>query len=193
MSENNESNVESSEENSEALGEEGSVEVAPTPAEVKKYRQLKLKFNGRETTEDLPFDVDEAQLEWMTRQRQMAMLSQSKSNELSNFEREVGAFLQELKTNPRKALSNPAVGIDIKQLAAEILQEEIEQSQKTPEEIRAEAAERRLQELTEEREKEREDMSVKELERLTEREFERYDNLMSNALETSDLPKSPYI
>lgn len=184
--------ISESQEISSDVGEE-SQEVDLTPAEIKKYKQLKLKFNGRETVEDLPFEVDDAQLEWMTKQRQKAMLADHKANEYSQLEREVGAFIQELRANPKKALSNPAIGLDIKQFAAQILQEEIEQSQKSPEQIEKEGLEAELRAIREEREKEKQDMSAKELERLTEREYERYDNLMSSALENSDLPKSPYI
>lgn len=177
-----ENEVESTEESSQ-----------PTPAEIKKYKKLQLKFNGKDIEEDLDFEVDEKQREWMTKQRQKAMLADHKSREFAQLESEVGAFIQELRKNPKKALQNPAIGLDIKELAASILQEEIERSQKTPEQIRAEEAEQRLQELMEERDKEKQDNEARELERLTEREYERYDNLMSSALEGSDLPKSPYV
>ena len=158
----------------------------------KMLNKLKLKFNGKEVEETLPFEIPEEYAEYMTRQLQMAKLSQHKAQELSQFEREVGAFLQDLKTNPKKALSNPAIGIDVKQLAAEILEEEIRQSQKTPEQIEREKLEAELQALKSEREREKQELEARELERLTEAEFERYDNLMSQALETSNLPKSPY-
>lgn len=158
----------------------------------KMLNKLKLKFNGKEVEESLPFEIPEEHAEYMTRQLQMAKLSQHKAQELGQFEREVSAFLQDLKTNPRKALSNPAIGIDVKQLAAEILEEEIRQSQKTPEQIQREELEAELQALKSEREKEKQELEARELERLTEAEFERYDNLMSQALETSNLPKSPY-
>lgn len=168
-------------------------EEIPVEPPKKKIKQIKGKFNGKEFVEDLPFEIDEEHAEYFQRQLQMARMGQHKAQELSSFEREVGAFLQELKTNPRKALQNPAVGIDIKQLAAEILEEEIREAQKSPEQIEKERLENRLKELEEERERERQEMSQRELERLTEREFERYDNLMSSALESSDLPKSPYV
>ena len=176
----------------EALAE-GEAEAELTPAEIKKYKQLKLKFNGKETIEHLTFEVDDAQLEWMTKQRQKAMLADHKSNEYSQLEREVGAFIQELRANPKKALSNPAIGLDIKQFAAQILQEEIEQAQKTPEQIEREALEDELKSIKAEREKEKQDNDAREMTRLEEREFERYDQLLSSAIESSDLPKSPYV
>jgi hypothetical protein len=184
-----------SSESSDAGIDESEQEIAQelTPLEVKKIKKLKLKFNGREFEEDLPFEVDESQVDWLTKQRQKAMLSDHKANEYSQLEREVGAFIQELRKNPRKALSNPAIGLDIKQFAADILQEEIEQAQKSPEQIKEEGLIRELEELKAEREREKEEMNSRELERLTEREYERYDNLMSSAIESSDLPKSPYV
>jgi hypothetical protein len=180
-------------ESQEVESESSEIEQDLTPAEIKKYRKLQLKFNGREIEEDLDFEVDEKQRDWMVKQRQKAMLADHKANEYNQLEREIGAFIQELRQNPKKALSNPAIGMDIKQFAAQILQEEIEQSQKTPEQIEREALEEELRAIREERENEKKEMSAKELERLTEREFERYDNLMSSALENSDLPKSPYV
>lgn len=174
-------------------GESGEEQAPLTPAEVKKIKKLKLKFNGKDIEEELPFEIDEAHQDWYVKQRQKAMLADHKSREYAQLENEVGAFIQELRKNPKKALSNPAIGLDIKELAASILQEEIERSQKTPEQLRAEEAEAKLQELMVEREKEKQDNEAKQLEMLTEREYERYDNLMSSALEKSDLPKSPYV
>lgn len=180
---------------SEDQGEELLSEIPEelTPVEIKKYRKLQLKFNGKEIEEDLDFEVDDKQRDWMVKQRQKAMLADHKAQEYSQLEREVAAFVQELRRNPKKALSNPAIGLDIKEFAASILQEEIEQSQKTPEQIREEELTSQLEALKAEREQEKNEASQRELERLTEREYERYDNLMSAAIESSDLPKSPYV
>lgn len=181
---------------SEESSEEGSEELEVedlTPVQIKKIKQLKLKFNGKEILEDLPFEIDEEHVEWMTKQRQKSMLSDHKANEYKQLENEVGAFIQELRKNPRKALSNPAIGLDIKQFAAEILQEEIENSQKSPEQLEKEALQRELEEIRSERSREKEEAQARELERMTEREYERFDTLMSEAIEASDLPKSPFV
>lgn len=179
--------IESSESSEQAQPKEAPV------AQKKMLKQLKLKFNGKDIVEDLPFEIEEEHQDWYVKQRQKAMLADHKSQEYGQLEREVGAFIQELRKNPKKALSNPSIGIDIKEFAAQILQEEIEQAQKSPEQIREEELTRQLEELKAERENEKNELSQKELERLTEREYERYDSLMSSALESSDLPKSPYV
>ena len=181
---------------SQQLGQEAAAEGQEkplTPAEVKKYKKLQLKFNGKDIEEDLDFEVDDKQREWMTKQRQKAMLADHKAREYAQLENEVGAFIQELRKNPKKALQNPAIGLDIKELAASILQEEIERSQKTPEQLRAEEAEQKLQDLMEERAREKKELEEKQMELLTEREYERYDTLISDAIESSDLPRSPYV
>lgn len=180
-------------ENEVLEGESEQEEQELTPAEVKKIKKLKLKFNGREIEEELPFEIDEAHADWLVKQRQKAMLADHKAQEYTQLEREVAAFINELRKNPKKALSNPAIGLDVKEFAAAILQEEIEQSQKTPEQIEKERLAAELEELKAEREREKAELEQKRLEMLTEREYERYDNLMSEAIESSDLPKSPYV
>lgn len=161
----------------------------------KMLKSLKIKFNGKEYDEALPFEIpdDEASTKWMREQLQRSKLSASKAQEYSSLEKEVSAFIQELKANPKKALANPAIGVDIKKLAQEIIEEEIENAAKSPEQLEKERLEQELKTLKEEREKEKESGRQKEFERLQEQEYERYDQAMSKALEGSTLPKSPYI
>lgn len=188
-----------SDESLELGGLEGGAAEELTPAEVKKeikrLKKLKVKFNGREYEEELPFEIDDTPeaTEYMRKQIQLAKLSQSKSQEYSQLEGEVRSFVEELRKNPRKALSNPNIGVDLKQLASEILEQEIEDSQKSPEQLESEKLQRKYDELLAEREGEQEEYRTKEFERLQEQEFQRYDTLMGKALESSDLPKSPYI
>jgi hypothetical protein len=172
------------------------VEEVLTPVEKKRINSLKLKYNGREIEEKLPFDIDDnpEAIEYMTRQLQLAKMSQSKAQESANLEREVVAFMQELKTNPRKALSNPMIGLDIKQLAADILEEEIANSQKSPEQLKIEKYEARLKEIEDERQQEKDASERRSYEQTLERSYEKYENMMLGALESNpDLPSTPYI
>lgn len=168
-------------------------------AEVKKeanrIKKLKFKVDGKEFEEDLPFEIpdDEKSMEYMRKQIQMSKMGSKRAQEKAELEKEVLRFVDELRKNPRKALSDPAFGVDLKQLAAEIIQDEIANESKSPEQREKEKLENELKALKEEREKEKEELRNKELERLKEQEFERYDMLMSQALEKSDLPKSPYV
>lgn len=167
-----------------------------TEAEVKKtLKRLKIKFNGKEMEEELPFEIpdDEKAKEYMTRQIQMSKLSQSKAQEAAALEKEVKSFIEELRKNPRKVLSDPSIGVDLKKIAAEMIEEEIANSQKSPEQLEREEIEAELKALKAEREKEKEEGKKREFERIQQEAYERYDMLMSQAIEKSELPKSPYV
>lgn len=166
-----------------------------TPVAKAKLKKLQLKVFGESISEDLPFEIDDdpAVIEYMTKQLQLSKASQRSMQEKSSLEKEVGAFIEDLRKNPRKVLSDPRISVDLKKMAAEILEEEILQSQKSPDQIEREKLQARLNELEEERKKEKDDARARELEHHTEQQMIQYDNQMSKALEKSDLPKSPYI
>lgn len=166
----------------------------PTPEVKKRLKSLQLKIDGESFNEELPFEIDDDPkvIEWMTKNLQMSKMANKRASEKATFEKEVSSFIQELKTNPRKALSNPAIGLDVKKFAQEIIEEEIAQMQKSPEQIEKERIQQELQELKAEREREREEFRQKELERGQKEEFQRYDNLFTEALKSAELPKTPY-
>jgi hypothetical protein len=185
-------------------GQEGEQEAALevlTPAEKKRVNSLMLKYNGKEYEEKLPFEIDEEHADWMRKQLQLSKMSQSKSQEFANSQKEmqslqneVVAFINELKTNPRKALSNPMVGLDIKQLAAEILEEEIENSRKSPDQLEKEQYQRELKALKDEREAEKKASEQIQEQATLERLYDKYDNMIAGALDGNpDLPQTPYI
>lgn len=185
--------VETSPSTTETTPVEGAATPAVTAPEVKKElartKKLKLKVDGREIEEDVNFDDDE----YLTRQLQLAKVAQKRMGEQATLQRQLGQFFEELKKNPKKVLSDPNIGIDLKQLAAGILQEEIENSQKSPEQLAKEKLETELKNLQEERKKEKETFQKQEFDRLQATAYERYDIQMTKALEGSDLPKSPYV
>jgi uncharacterized damage-inducible protein DinB len=178
-------------------------EIIETPAERKRINSLKLKFNGKEIEEKLPFEIedDPKYIEYLTKQAQMAKLAASKAQEYSNLEKEasglkqdIAAFFQELKTNPKKALQNPLVGVDIKMLAAEILEEALEEEAKSPEQREKEKLQARLAELEEERKREKEEAEKSRYAAALESAYARYDSALEAALtKNPDLPQTPYI
>jgi hypothetical protein len=129
----------------------------------------------------------------MQNKLQMDRLARMKSQESADQQKMINQFLTDLKKNPRKVLSDPSIGVDLKKIAAELIEEEIENSRKSPEQLEKEKLEAELKAIKEEREKEKEEFNTRELERLQQQELERYDMLITKAIETSDLPKSPYI
>lgn len=159
----------------------------------KTLKKLTLKIDGEEFEEELPFEIpnDPKAIEYMRRELQMGKMGQKRAQEKANIEKEVLQFLDDLKKNPKKALSDPAIGMDLKKFAEQILIEEIENSKKSPEQLKLEEAQEELKELKEEREKEQEDRKKQEHDLLTQRYAEQYDNEISAALEGNKIPKSP--
>lgn len=154
----------------------------------KQLKKLKLKVDGQELEEE--FDPsDDA---YLTKQLQLAKVAQKRMSEFSSLEKDVQQFFKALKENPRAVLTDPQIGLDLKQLAAQIIEEEIENAKKSPEQLEKEKLERELKAMKDEREKEKKENEEKELRRLEEREAERYDVLFTQALEKGGLPKTPY-
>lgn len=157
----------------------------------KMLKELNIKYNGKDEKISLPFEIPEEHADYMRRHLQMSKMGQSKAQEAAAWERDTMAFINELKTDPRKVLSNPNLGVDLKKIAAEILEEELANAQKSPEELEREEYKRKLKEY-EEKEKAA-DERLKEMERQQkiEQAYQQYDMAMSDAMERYDIPKTP--
>ena len=163
---------------------------------VKKLNALKIKVDGQEFEEKLPFEIDpnnKDAVDYMRKNLQFSKAAQKRMGEKAQLETEVRSFLEQLKSNPKKLLSDPTYGVDLKKLAAEMIEEEIKNAQKSPEQLAKEKIEGELQDLKEQREKEKKEYEQREFERIQATEYERYDTQLTQALEKSDLPKSPYV
>jgi len=167
----------------------------PTKAEKKMLRELKIKFNGKDYTESLPFEIEDNQAnrDYMTKQLQMSRLAQSKSADFAALQKQAYQLVEDLQKNPRKVLQNPNLGIDVKKLAAEIIEEEFANSQKSPDQLEREKLQQELKALKEDRENEKKTFQEKERERMTTEAANRYDQEFTAAISASDLPKSPYV
>lgn len=192
-------NVENQEaqENSEA---EGQTPDAPlTKVEIKRLKALKIKVDGQEYDEALPFEMDDTpeNREYMTKHLQMSKMSNKRAQTASDLQKKIdaiGDYLSQAKGDKKKLRALvKELGVDEKELAASIIEEEIENSKKSPEQLDKERLEAELRDLKEHQKKSKEDWEAREKERLYGQEAERYDMLVSKAIETSDLPKSPYV
>lgn len=184
---------ESSEEGAEAAQEKPTeVKAAEVKARIKK---LKLKYNGREIEEELPFEIDDnpEAIEYMRKQLQMSRLGQTKAQEYADLEKEIQQFVNDLRSNPKKVLTDKRLGLDFKKLVEEYVDEELQNAQKSPEQLEKERLEQRLKELEEERENEKKSAAERERERLTEEHFNKYNNDLDSALKASNLPRNPFI
>jgi hypothetical protein len=161
--------------------------------EVARVKKLKLKVDGEDFEESFNPDDDE----YLTRQLQLARVSQKRMQETAQLRKQVQGiedYLSQAKGDPKKLRTLLRdLGADEKALAAQIIEEEISNSQKSPEQLEKEQLQNELQRLKDENEKKDQDYKSKEFERLQAQEYERYDVQISQAIEKSDLPKKPYV
>jgi flagellar basal body rod protein FlgC len=157
----------------------------------KALRELEIKYNGKVEKVKLPFDVPEEHADYMRRQLQMAKMGQHKAQDYAALERDIVSFFNELKNDPRKALSNPAYGVDLKKIAVEMIEEEIANSQKTPEELEKEEYKRKLAEYEEKEQQRLAEIEEMRKQKVIEEAYAQYDVAMSDTLERFDIPKSP--
>ena len=170
-----------------------SQEAKAAAKEAARLRSLRLKVDGREIEEDLPFEIpdDPEAVEYMKRHLQMSRMGTKRAQEYAQLEKEIRQLITEGTKNPRQLLKE--LNIDERELARQIIEQEIENSQKSPEQLEKERIEQELRSLKEEREREKVEFEKKEFERLQEQAYEKYDAQMTSALEKSNLPKEPYV
>lgn len=184
--------VTASEADSSEEEEEAEVEAsAEAPKEEKKSskRKYKTKVNGKQHEVELDPDNEEE----VARYLQKAMASDEKFEEAAQLRKSVSQLVEMLKTNPLEILRRPELGIDIKALAEQVLNQEIEEMNKTPEQKKLEEMERKLKEYEEEKTKLEEAKRQAEMGKIQEEAFRQLDEDITSALSSSQLPKSPYV
>lgn len=190
---NSEKTVESQDNSSNPA--QDTAQIEEKKAEIKRLKKLKLKVDGEELEEELPFEVEEKPeiVEYLKKQLQLAKMSHKRALQASTLEKEIGAFLQALKENPEEVLQDPNLGINLEDLAKRVIQKKIEESKKTPEQIEQEKIQKRLKELEEEVKQKEELIKQKEMERLQEKMFVEYNNSIETVLKDAKLPVNQYM
>jgi len=189
-----------SSESIESLGIDASPEAevdAEVPAEetakeAKKAankRKFNLKVNGKNKEIDLDMDNNEEIEKYL----QKAMAADEKFQEAAMTRKQAEQLVEMLRTNPKAILRHPELGIDIQKLAHEIINEQIEDMSKSPEQKRLEEMEAKLKEYEQEKTKLENEKREAEIAKLEQQAFQQLDDQISDALSTSTLPKSPYV
>ena len=159
----------------------------------KTIKAIKYKYNGVESTEQLPYEIPNTPeaIEYARNQLQLAKMAHSKAQEKSAMEKDVLAFINDLKTNPMKALQDPAIGMDIKKFVADFMEKEIADSQKSPEQKELEALREQLRFQKEQQDRELQQRQAEDQARQAEQFAKDWDDQMSAALDNNKIPKSP--
>lgn len=162
----------------------------------KTLKQLKYKYNGKEYTENLPYEIPDTPeaIEYTRNQIQLSKMAHQKAQESAAIQKDLVSFIEDLKaggSRAKKALKDPAIAMDLKKLAADIIEEEIENSKKSPEQLELEQIRQELKDAKEKQERESKEREESEQTRLADKFAEEYDVQITNALEGNKIPKSP--
>jgi hypothetical protein len=156
----------------------------------KKLEKVKKKYNLK---------VDGEEFEWegtdedIVRELQLSRKARKDIQTAKEYQKEVQSLVQLLKENPAAVLSDPAIGIDVKEFAQQIINEQLEQEMKSPEQIEAERQQKELEELRAKIKEEEELRKKVEYEREVERQEADIQEKFIQALDESDMPNSPYL
>ena len=177
----------------EASGEESQEEVkseAEKQEEVKQelLRQIKLKVDGKEEAMELPFEVNEEQAEWLKRHIQPAKAAQKRFQEVSQEKKRIEEAVKNFQKDPAAALE--ALGVNAHQFAEQFMINKLEEQNMTPEEREARDMKQKLAnyEAMEAQRKEQAEVEKKKQQQAA--KLKEYTEKITQALETSGLPKS---
>lgn len=181
--------------------EESLESAEPTPAEQKEMakqlmKEFKLKVNGKDIIEKIDLN-DEARIIkalQMEKAAQEAFQNQAAlKKQQEEMQNSLAEFIEELRNNPLAVLQHQELGVDVKAIVEAYLQNEIERSQKTPEQLALEEAQARLAELEEEKKLAQEEREAARRAQLEQEAAIQLENEIADVIEKGDLPKSKYI
>lgn len=186
-------NTESSEDSLSSEASEVEMESAS-----KMIKQLNLKVDGEEFIEELPFEVTPEQAEYLKKELQLSRMGQKRAQKSAEIEKreaklkaDLEEFLGELKNNPASILEQ--MGVDVKQMAENLMNEEIELLELTPEERRVRELEAQLEEIKAKEEAAKKSKEEAEFQALQDRYAADFEVQLTEAIDKGNLPKSPYI
>lgn len=157
-----------------------------TKKEEKQLKEYKLKVDGRERSVKLDLNDDAEVLKYL----QKAEASDKRFQEAAEVRKAAMTFIDELKKNPRKVLSDPNIGVDLRKFAEDIMNEQIAEMEKSPEQREREKLQKELEQLKAQA-KEKEDAWKKsEFERLQVEHERQLETEISAALDVGGLPKT---
>lgn len=187
-------------------GQEGEVQASPegqpqaTDAQVQqvaqKIKQLKLKVDGQELIEDLPFEVTPEQAEYLKKELQMSKMASKRAQEAAELrknsqkrESELNNFLDLLKENPQLILKE--MGKNPLELAEKWLQEEVEKMQMDPKERRIKELEAEMKKIADEKTAAKKAHEEAQAKIVRDKYASDFESQLMNAMKSGSLPNNP--
>lgn len=201
MSENTSETSDLSAESSENLeSEQSSAELsADNTASQEEIEEFVLKVNGKEVKERVNLRDRERISKALQMEKAAHQAFQERAitaKQLQEIQEDVGEFLEQFTNNPLSVIMNPEFNLSKeqkRQLAEAILKEDLEESQKTPEQKEKEELARKYEALLAEKAALEEERRTQEQSRLEQEAAIELENEIVQAIEIGQLPKSTYI
>lgn len=152
-------------------------------------KKIPLKVNGR----DIEYEVDMDNDAELSKYFQKAMAADEKFQEAATIRKQMQQFVQALKTDPLSILQHPELGINVQELAEMVINQQLDQLSKSPEQKRMEQLERDLADREEKLKSVDQQRRDAEMSRLEEQAFQELDRDIDMALKETSLPKSGYV
>ena len=114
-----------------------------------------------------------------------------KENE--TMKRDVNAFFEMLKNDPMAILNDPNVGVDLKKLAEQVLNAEVEKAKKSPAQLEKEGLQKQLEDAHKKIKAAEDGRKREEMENLQNQEAQQIEKDINEAIESAEIPKSDYI
>lgn len=178
----------SDEELVDVIDDEEASEEEVEAAQVELAKRISMKVNGKEQEFDLSNDEHIERLKEMAQKGEGA---DQKFQEASKMRKQMEAFAQLMQKDPIAALKK--LGHDPDKLTESYMEERIAQMQKSPEQIEKETLQKELEEIRTEKERLENERLDAEKARAADAYSRQLDNEITDALATSDMPKSPYV
>lgn len=159
---------------------------APKPSSKKKFQ---VKVDG--ALEELEVDLDNE--EDLKKHLQMSKAAQKRMQQFAEYEKGVKGLFEALQKDPLKVLSDPRLGISDearKRMAEAIINNEIEEMQKSPEQREKEKLQKEFEALKKQHEEEKRSREDAEFKRLQDQAAQQLDLDISQAIEQAKLPKT---
>jgi hypothetical protein len=163
------------------------VKEALKPKDGKK--KFKIKVDSKE--EEVELDVNDE--DEVRKHLQMSKAAYKRMQEMAEYKKGVSQLLETLKNDPIKVLADPRLGIPDevrKKLAESIINNEIEEMQKTPEQKEKERLQREYEALKKQHEDEKKSREDEKFRMMQEQAAKELDGDITSAIESSGMPKT---
>lgn len=167
------------------------VKNAKTPEEKKAAEKMLKKFKLKVDGEEFEEEIDMNDEKEIVKRLQLAKVASKRMSEKANLEKGLEQFIDLIRKDPMKVLSHPDIGVDVKKFAQEIMDRDLEEQKKSPEQKEKEKLEAELKELREKYENDKKAKEQEEFARLQAEQEEKLTNDIQSALSAEKLPASP--